>query len=116
MLLLSSRSTLSIQSGFTDISGTSAHRGSRTKVTLFDPQLTHSREFSAHDSGAGTTLPETAADEAQGRSGDQWAGAAFATTSRSLENRLSRLNAPAPNAVIWSKPPAIITFLRKWII
>ena len=26
------------------------------------------------------------------------------------------LSAPAPNATIWSSPPAIITFLRKWII
>ena len=26
------------------------------------------------------------------------------------------LSAPAPNATICSSPPAIITFLRKWII
>src|SRR5205085_7442418 len=30
--------------------------------------------------------------------------------------RLSRLNLPAPKATICSRPPASITFLRKWII
>ena len=30
--------------------------------------------------------------------------------------RLSMLSAPAPNATIWSSPPAIIMFLRKLII
>jgi hypothetical protein len=32
-----------------------------------------------------------------------------------LALRLSMLSAPAPNATIWSSPPAIITFLRKWL-
>jgi hypothetical protein len=36
--------------------------------------------------------------------------------SATLAFRLSILSAPAPNATIWSSPPAIITFLRKWII
>jgi hypothetical protein len=30
--------------------------------------------------------------------------------------RLSMLITPAPKAAIWSSPPAIITFFRKWII
>jgi hypothetical protein len=36
--------------------------------------------------------------------------------SATLALRLSMLSAPAPNATICSGPPAIITFLRKWII
>src|SRR4030095_1087759 len=34
----------------------------------------------------------------------------------SLLRRLSMLSAPAPNAAICRSPPAIMTFLRKWII
>ena len=40
----------------------------------------------------------------------------LAIVPRPFERRLSRLIAPAPKATIWSRPPAIITFLRKWII
>src|SRR6202007_2044763 len=36
--------------------------------------------------------------------------------SSPLLRRLSMLSAPAPNAAICRSPPAIITFLRKWII
>ena len=46
----------------------------------------------------------------------QRAGATFPTATRLLERRLSRLIAPAPKAAIWSRPPAIMTSLRKWII
>jgi hypothetical protein len=45
----------------------------------------------------------------------QAATAAFAPSSPVLR-RLSMLSAPAPNVAICSSPPAIITFLRKWII
>ena len=40
----------------------------------------------------------------------------LAVTRPPFALRLSMLRAPAPNATIWSSPPAIITFLRKWII
>jgi hypothetical protein len=40
----------------------------------------------------------------------------FAVISPPFALRLSMLSAPAPNATIWSSPPAIITFLKKWII
>jgi hypothetical protein len=33
-----------------------------------------------------------------------------------LRRHCSMLTAPAPKAAIWSSPPAIITFFRKWII
>ena len=45
----------------------------------------------------------------------QAATAALEPRSPALR-RLSMLSAPAPNAVICRSPPAIITFLRKWII
>src|SRR6202021_223323 len=47
---------------------------------------------------------------------DQRAATVLATVPPPFERRLSRLIAPAPKATIWSRPPAIITFLRKWII
>jgi|HubBroStandDraft_1064217.scaffolds.fasta_scaffold79083_2 hypothetical protein len=45
----------------------------------------------------------------------QAATAGLEPRSRVLR-RLSMLSAPAPNAAICRSPPAIITFLRKWII
>jgi hypothetical protein len=47
---------------------------------------------------------------------DIQAATARRESSSPLFWRLSMLKAPAPNATICRSPPAIITFLRKWII
>jgi hypothetical protein len=70
------------------------------------PERDFARRISLEPSAAGRRLiarraqPALRPKDIDRTEADQFAGAAFAIDPRSLENRLSRLNAPAPKAAI----------------